>query len=85
MNFSCVQVPDGANCITTGYLGTLRNPVVLVGGNCSIQGYDHEGKDVFWTVSATSQIVMRLGDSNLGMLSHTCEANQYHLENNTCA
>ncbi|CAN8028498.1 unnamed protein product, partial [Ixodes persulcatus] len=56
------EVPDGANCITTGYLGTLRNPVVLVGGNCSIQGYDHEGKDVFWTVTGDNVRALALYD-----------------------
>ncbi|CAN8010788.1 unnamed protein product, partial [Ixodes pacificus] len=55
-------VPDGANCIATGYLGTLRNPVVLVGGNCSIQGYDHEGKDVFWTVTGDNVRALALYD-----------------------
>ena len=25
--------------------------LVYVGGNCSVQGFDSEGKDRFWTVS----------------------------------
>ena len=42
---------DGANVIVTGKLGTFENPLAIVGGNCSIQGFDFEGNDEFWTVS----------------------------------
>ena len=28
-----------------------RVPLALVGGNCSIQGYSHEGSEEFWTVT----------------------------------
>lgn len=59
-----LQVPDGANCATIGYLGALRNPVVLVGGNCSIQGYDSEGEDVFWTVTGDNVRSLALYDYN---------------------
>jgi len=40
-----------------GTLGGLANvpnsdtPVLIVGGNCSLQGFDQHGKDVFWTVT----------------------------------
>ena len=34
-----------------GKLGGIENPMVIIGGNCSLQGYDHEGEDLFWTVS----------------------------------
>ena len=26
-------------------------PLAIVGGNCSIQGFDYEGNDPFWTVT----------------------------------
>ncbi|XP_077549779.1 BBSome complex member BBS2-like [Haemaphysalis longicornis] len=58
------EVADGANSVTTGYLGSLRNPVVLVGGNCSIQGFDHEGEDVFWTVTGDNVRALALYDYN---------------------
>ncbi|KAL3244995.1 hypothetical protein MRX96_018391 [Rhipicephalus microplus] len=58
------EVADGANSMTTGYLGTLRNPVALVGGNCSIQGFDHEGEDVFWTVTGDNVRALALYDFN---------------------
>ncbi|XP_077499227.1 BBSome complex member BBS2-like [Amblyomma americanum] len=58
------EVADGANSVTTGYLGSLRNPVVLVGGNCSIQGFDHQGEDVFWTVTGDNVRALALYDYN---------------------
>lgn len=47
------EVQDGLNTIVSGvklnsgYDGSL----VLVGGNCSIQGYDLEGEEQFWTTT----------------------------------
>ncbi|KAH7970359.1 hypothetical protein HPB49_004419 [Dermacentor silvarum] len=58
------EVADGANSLATGYLGSLRNPVVLVGGNCSIQGFDHDGEDVFWTVTGDNVRALALYDFN---------------------
>lgn len=45
------KIADGANVIVTGKLGSLENPLAIIGGNCSIQGFDFEGNDEFWTVS----------------------------------
>tara|TARA_B100000795_G_C22628593_1_gene371715 strand:+ start:95 stop:634 length:540 start_codon:yes stop_codon:yes gene_type:complete len=45
------DAPDGANAILVGKLGDLEAPLALVGGNCSIQGYDAEGSEEFWTVT----------------------------------
>ena len=28
-----------------------NQPLAIVGGNCSIQGFDYEGNDPFWTVT----------------------------------
>lgn len=33
-----------------GELGDMKNPLLFVGGNCAIQGFDHQGEDKFWTV-----------------------------------
>ena len=46
-----LQIADGVNGIVIGKLGSFETPLVLVGGNCSIQGFDFEGNDEFWTVS----------------------------------
>ncbi|CAL1528312.1 unnamed protein product [Lymnaea stagnalis] len=43
--------PDGANAISVGMLGNVSSPLAIVGGNCSIQGYNKQGDDNFWTVT----------------------------------
>jgi Bardet-Biedl syndrome 2 protein len=42
---------DGANAVVIGKLGSIEKPLAIVGGNCSIQGFDVEGNDLYWTVS----------------------------------
>lgn len=44
---------DGANAIVLGTLGDISSPLAIIGGNCALQGFDHEGKDLFWTVCRT--------------------------------
>ena len=51
------QLPDGANVIVVGRLGESEQTLAFVGGNCSIQGFDHTGEDCFWTVSCTIDII----------------------------
>ncbi|XP_018496842.1 Bardet-Biedl syndrome 2 protein homolog [Galendromus occidentalis] len=58
------EIADGANCLCVGHLGTITSPLVLVGGNCSIQGFDYEGNDVFWTVTGDNITSMALTDFN---------------------
>ena len=50
-NFVDFQLPDGANAMIIGELGERGKPLLFVGGNCAIQGFDHLGEDKFWTVS----------------------------------
>ena len=38
-----LQVPDGANTVSIGKLGSFHRPLAIVGGNCSLQGFDYEG------------------------------------------
>ena len=45
------KVPDGVNVLTVGQLGSTSSPLAIAGGNCSLQGFDYEGNDQFWTVS----------------------------------
>lgn len=48
------DVPDGVNALVVGQLGIGEEenlPLAIVGGNCSIQGFDYEGNDPFWTVT----------------------------------
>lgn len=39
------------NTVTIGVLGKQPLPLALVGGNCSIQGFDSQGNDPFWNVT----------------------------------
>jgi len=43
---------DGANAVVIGRLGSIASPLAIVGGNCSIQGFDAAGDDLYWTVRA---------------------------------
>lgn len=46
-----IQVSDGASVVVIGKLGSMANPLAIIGGNCSLQGFDYEGNDPFWTVT----------------------------------
>ena len=39
------------NSVLVGTLGMSSTPLVFAGGNCSIQGFNAQGDDDFWTVS----------------------------------
>ena len=43
---------DGVNSLVIGKLGGATNPLVVAGGNCSVLGFDFEGTEAFWTVTA---------------------------------
>jgi Bardet-Biedl syndrome 2 protein len=51
------DVPDGACCCALGSISTdsaAAEATVVVGSNCSIQGFAHDGSESFWTVSGDS-------------------------------
>lgn len=29
----------------------MKDPVVIIGGNCSIQAFDYKGNEILWTVT----------------------------------
>ena len=41
------DVPDGANVVRCAN----QKPFLVVGGNCTIQGLDEKGEEIFWTVT----------------------------------
>ncbi|KAJ9598202.1 hypothetical protein L9F63_011122 [Diploptera punctata] len=45
------EVADGASVVVIGKLGSMPNPLAIIGGNCSLQGFDYEGNDPFWSVT----------------------------------
>ena len=55
---------DGVNSLLVGTIGNNSTPLVLAGGNCSIQGFNHEGEDEFWTVTGDNVSSMGLVDFN---------------------
>lgn len=58
------EAPDGCNSLVLGSLGERREPLAFVGGNCSIQGFDHQGQDQFWTVTGDNVCSLALCDFN---------------------
>ena len=61
------EVPDGVNVVTVGTIGASSldsNPLAIVGGNCSIQGFDSDGNDPFWTVTGDNVSSLTLMDYN---------------------
>lgn len=45
------EVSDGVNCIFFGRVRGILEPLVLVGGDCSITGFNLKGEEKFWTVT----------------------------------
>jgi Bardet-Biedl syndrome 2 protein len=56
------EAPDGANAVVCGKIGSEARTLALVGGNCSILGFDHEGEEAYWTVSGDNVNAMTLAD-----------------------
>ena len=57
------EMPDGVLSLTLGSIGASSNePLVFAGGNCSIQGFNGEGNDQFWTVTGDNVCSMALCD-----------------------
>ena len=60
------DVPDGVNVITSGRIaGGGSGPLAIIGGNCSIQGFDYQGKELFWTVCGDNVTAMAFYDSTI--------------------
>eukprot|EP01029_Cantina_marsupialis_P004448 TRINITY_DN1445_c0_g1_i1.p1 TRINITY_DN1445_c0_g1~~TRINITY_DN1445_c0_g1_i1.p1 ORF type:complete len:570 (+),score=141.10 TRINITY_DN1445_c0_g1_i1:219-1928(+) len=46
-----IDIPDGVSTIKCGRTSSTKAPLVFVGGNCSVQGFDAAGEESFWTVT----------------------------------
>ena len=45
------KLSEGANAIAIGHLGNnIKDPVAIIGGNCSIMAFDKLGEERLWTV-----------------------------------
>ncbi|CAF0727330.1 unnamed protein product [Brachionus calyciflorus] len=58
------ELPDGANAIKCGYFGGIKDPVAIVGGNCSIMALNNIGDEVLWTVTGDNVCSLELLDFN---------------------
>jgi len=71
---------DGANAVVIGRLGNIQSPLAIIGGNCSIQGFNAAGEDLYWTVSliyiVTSRVFGRVNYPFLSETNDTCSINQ---------
>ncbi|MEE6499730.1 hypothetical protein FKM82_003571 [Ascaphus truei] len=56
------EIADGANAVVLGSLGDIAAPLALIGGNCSLQGFDCRGNDLFWTVTGDNVRSLALCD-----------------------
>lgn len=56
------DTPDGSNAVVIGLLGGLDKHMVIAGGNCSIQGYDVDGEESFWTVTGDNVCSLAMMD-----------------------
>ncbi|CAK9033061.1 Bardet-Biedl syndrome 2 protein [Durusdinium trenchii] len=45
-----VDITDCVHTLAFGLLPQCAEPLIFVGGNCSLQGFDGEGNEKFWTV-----------------------------------
>lgn len=58
------EVPDGVNALAFGTLASLAAPVAMVGGNCSLQGFNAQGQEVFWTVTGDNVSALAFREPN---------------------
>lgn len=56
------DINDGVFCIISGIFSTFSNPLAIVGGNCSLQGFDINGEEQFWTVTGGDTLCLALND-----------------------
>lgn len=55
---------DGVKAIKLGYVGDTSKPMLFVGGNSAVHGYNHEGAEIFWTAIGDIVSSLMLFDYN---------------------
>ena len=59
------EVQDGIDSLICARLGGEKSPMLaLVGGNCSIHGFNETGQEEFWTVCGDHAFALAVGDVN---------------------
>eukprot|EP00357_Protocruzia_adherens_P016107 CAMPEP_0115029300 /NCGR_PEP_ID=MMETSP0216-20121206/36898_1 /TAXON_ID=223996 /ORGANISM="Protocruzia adherens, Strain Boccale" /LENGTH=730 /DNA_ID=CAMNT_0002405817 /DNA_START=80 /DNA_END=2272 /DNA_ORIENTATION=- len=59
------DVTDGVNCLIFGYVQQVETPLVIAGGNCSIEGFDYEGEEKYWTVTGDNVSALAFCDIDM--------------------
>lgn len=74
------EVHDGVNVIAYGTMAAVAQPVCVVGGNCSVQAFDHEGNEQFWTVTGDNVSSLAFVDVNDdGVSELVCGTEDYEM------
>lgn len=60
------EVADGVNALAFGSLASHPQPMAMVGGNCSLQGFNALGAEVFWTVTGDNVSALTFRDTKEG-------------------
>ncbi len=60
------DVPDGVSAAAVGRVGQSPSPLAVVGGNCTVQGFDASGAEAFWTVTGDNVTAMTTMQSTTG-------------------
>lgn len=58
------EVHDGVNVVCFGQIANIAHPVCIVGGNCSIQAFDADGAECFWSVTGDNVSALAVCDVN---------------------
>jgi len=58
------EVPDGVSALVFGHVMGVDAPLAIVGGNCSIQGFDDSGSELFWTVTGATVTALTFCDAD---------------------
>ncbi|XP_050519703.1 Bardet-Biedl syndrome 2 protein homolog isoform X2 [Daktulosphaira vitifoliae] len=59
------KIPDGVGAVAIGKLGTMKNPSIIIGGNCAVQVFDYKGNEILWTVTGDNVRSIIVIDINL--------------------
>ncbi|XP_030746348.1 Bardet-Biedl syndrome 2 protein homolog, partial [Sitophilus oryzae] len=58
------ECEDGVKSVALGQFKTYKTPVIMVGGNSSVHGYDHKGDEIFWVAIGDMVTSIMLMDYN---------------------
>ena len=60
---SSTEISDGVTSVKTGFfLNNHKTPLLFVGSNCAIQGFDHEGNERYWNITSDNVLSILLID-----------------------